>query len=130
MIVYVICAFVGLIIRNINYLKFHERNNFRIIFAVFIRQYSSLPVASPQHFMMFPMDCIGDILYYSISLNSHRMCGRILCEEFLREDLAYFRTNFPAGINVDYGGCLLGTHNPQPLYRIFWSKFCKQRYKN
>jgi len=32
------------------------------------------------------------------------MRGRILCEEFFREDLTHFRTNFPAGINVDYGG--------------------------
>jgi len=57
--------------------------------------------------MMSTIDCLIDILYYSISLNSHRMCGLILCEEFFREDLAYFRTNFPAGINVDYGDAFL-----------------------
>jgi len=61
--------------------------------------------------MMFTTDCLSDIPYYSIFLYSHRRCVRILCEEFVHEDFTYFRTNFPAGINVDYGECLLGTRN-------------------
>jgi hypothetical protein len=44
MIIYVVCAFVGLIIVNINEIKMHGRNNFKIFIINFLGMNGALHV--------------------------------------------------------------------------------------